>query len=97
MGCRADAGELDEEVTEALVMLLEVAAEVRGISYDEVRARRQAEVRRAPGTRKRSGHGCHSPPPQPRRPPCRKISPKPDMFNVRPFIVLAEWKKLPGL
>jgi hypothetical protein len=50
MSCRADAGELDEEVPYALVTTLEVAEEVGVIIYDEVRTRIQAQIRIAPGT-----------------------------------------------
>jgi len=47
---RSDAGELDEDVSYALVVTLEVAEEVGVMIYDEVRARIQAQVRIAPGT-----------------------------------------------
>jgi hypothetical protein len=50
VGCRADAGGLDEEVPYALVTTLEVAEEVGVTIYDEVRARIQAQIRIAPGT-----------------------------------------------
>jgi hypothetical protein len=50
VSCRADAGELDEEVPYALVTTLEVAEEVGVIIYDEVRTRIQAQIRIAPGT-----------------------------------------------
>lgn len=50
VSCRADAGELDEEVSYALVMTLEVAEEVGVIIYDEVRALIQAQVRITPRT-----------------------------------------------
>ena len=50
VSCRADAGELDEEVPYALVTSLEVAEEVGVVIYDEVRTRIQAQVRIAPGT-----------------------------------------------